>query len=495
MKLPKAFIAEMDKLFEKLPGVSPSERTAFFASFQEERSYGLRRNPLKYTKEEFENNMPFSLQSVPWAEEGYFYEENSQPGKKPYHEAGAYYIQEPSAMIAVELLKVRPGDKVADLCAAPGGKSTQIAGKMQGKGLLVCNEYVPSRAGILAQNMERMGVANCIILKEDTRKIAERFPLFFDKVLVDAPCSGEGMFRKEEQALLQWSPENVEMCSLRQQEIIENAAAMLRPGGMLVYSTCTFSEAENEEVIRHFLERHLEFRADEKVPTAEMLSCGICAGGVAGSVRMWPHKLRGEGHFAACLIKDGKETEEKAADEKDGKETEIKAFVEKDRKEADEIVSDKRYRKEQVSKLKKTESEREKLFRDFCTAYIEPEYLIKLERTGLPVWTGDRLFYCPNLPLQGLSTERSGLYLGEAKKGRFEPSHSWAMTLQKEDVRQWKEAENPAAYLRGEAEMQNPFGQKGWLLMLFDNRPLGWGKAGGNMIKNHYPKGLRKNVL
>ncbi len=461
LRLPEAFVKEMEELFENLPGVSPSELPAFFESLQGERSFGLRRNPLKYTKEEFEASVPFSLRAVPWSKEGYFYQAEEMPGKSPYHEMGAYYIQEPSAMIAAELLDVKPGDMVADLCAAPGGKSTQIAGKLQGKGLLVCNEYVAKRAEVLAQNMERMGVPNCIILKEDTGKMKERFPLFFDKVLVDAPCSGEGMFRKEEQALIQWSPENVRMCSIRQQEILENAAAMVRPGGVLVYSTCTFSEAEDENVIRIFLERHPEFMPDVTVPAKEYLLGGICPGALCGTLRMWPHKLQGEGHFAARLIKSGEVTRKECKEDK---------------------------------RKKGPERENQKLFCAFCEEYLEPGYLEKLGMLGVPVWRNGKLFYCPRwtIDLAGLKTLRDGLYLGEAKKGRFEPSHTWAMTLRKEDVKQSKESRDAALYFRGEAEPQDGAGWKGWVLMMWGGKALGWGKASGDIIKNHYPKGLRK---
>lgn len=471
--LPAAFQEEMKELFAKLPGVSEAELPAFLKSLRGERSFGLRRNPLKYEKTAFEKRMPFLLRGVPWAEEGYFYEEREQPGKSPFHEAGAYYIQEPSAMIVAEILGAEPEEKVADLCAAPGGKSTQIAGKMQGKGLLLCNEYVSSRAEVLAQNLERMGVMNCMILKEDTAKIAERFPLFFDRVLVDAPCSGEGMFRKEEQALLQWSPENVAMCAARQKEIMENAAKTVRPGGVLVYSTCTFSEAEDEGVIRYFLERHPEFRADETVLTKERLSAGVCPGGLPGTVRLWPHKLEGEGHFAARLIREGKT----------------------------EGAGRKRYLPERKREKGKN-SESEKLFLEFIRLYLQPDYEEMLRQRGTFFWKQERLFWIPvafssgegvgcALPdMSGLCVERAGLFLGEAKKGRFEPSHRWAMTLKKEEVIQWKESDNPAGYLRGETECCT--GQKGWVLMLLDGRPMGWGKASGNVIKNHYPKGLRK---
>lgn len=477
-KLPAAFIKEMEELFGKLPGVSVSELPAFLESFEKERSYGLRRNPLKYEREEFEADMPFSLERIPWAEEGYYYKKEEQPGKSPHHEAGAFYVQEPSAMIVAELLSAKPGEYIADLCAAPGGKSTQIAGKMQGKGLLVCNEYVPARAEVLAQNLERLGVSNCVILGESADRIAGCFPLFFDRVLVDAPCSGEGMFRKEEQALLQWSPENVVMCAKRQREILEEAAKIVKPGGVLVYSTCTFSEAENEDVIRDFLKSHEEFRADETILSKDLSAEGVCPGGMPGTVRLWPHKLRGEGHFAARLMKAGNAAQGNMTDK-----------TEADCQEKATGASGKNYRK---NGIRSSEQENWNYFLDFGKKYLCADYRDKMERNRKFVWRKEHLYLMPeNLPeLGGLRIVRGGLYLGEAKKGRFEPSHTWAMTLHKEDVLQYLETENPAAYLRGET-LGNT-GCNGWILILFQGRPLGWGKAAGNLVKNHYPRGLRK---
>ena len=289
--LPKSFSERMSRLLG-------DEYAAFLASYERPRSVGLRMNPRKAA-------LPpeYCTERVPWAENGYYYPPEERPGLSPLHDAGAYYLQEPSAMAPAALLDAQPGELVLDLCAAPGGKSTQIAAAMQGRGLLVCNEIHPKRARVLASNIERMGVSNALVLNEHPARL--RFPRCFDRILVDAPCSGEGMFRKEEAAVTDWSEETVAMCAARQTEILATAAQMLRPGGRLVYSTCTFSPEENEGVISRFLKEHPDFsvarvdapwfapgRPDWIAEPAE---------GVERTFRLWPHKLRGEGHFAAVL--------------------------------------------------------------------------------------------------------------------------------------------------------------------------------------------------
>ena len=230
IELPQIFCERMERLLEE-------EYSAFLSSYEKERYYGLRYNPLKDTAETFVERMPFDLDKVSWAAEGFYYQGSQQPGRHVLHEAGAYYIQEPSAMAVVELLDPRPEERILDLCAAPGGKSTQIAGRMDRRGLLVANEIVPERAKILSQNVERMGIPNCVVCSERPERLSSFFPAFFDRILVDAPCSGEGMFRKEEAARKEWSADHVQMCADRQLGVLEEAAKMLKPGGILVYST------------------------------------------------------------------------------------------------------------------------------------------------------------------------------------------------------------------------------------------------------------------
>lgn len=300
---------------ERMQGLLESEYEEFLASFEHEKYQALRLNPLK--KDDMsviteKVKQTFQLQPVPWAENGYYYTKEDQPGKHPWHEAGLYYIQEPSAMAPVTLLSPQPGERILDLCAAPGGKSTQIASAMEGEGLLVTNEIHPARAKILSENVERMGIRNACVLNETPEHLADIFEEYFDRILVDAPCSGEGMFRKNEVACEEWSPENVQLCADRQDGILECAARMLVPGGRLVYSTCTFAPAENEGSISRFLAKHEEF---EIVPI-DKKALGIpegCDGipgcvenpapGIEGTLRLWPHKLRGEGHYAAVLQK------------------------------------------------------------------------------------------------------------------------------------------------------------------------------------------------
>jgi len=247
--------------------------------------------------------LPFTLSPLPWAAYGFWYPPEERPGLHPWHEAGLYYLQEPSAMAPAELLGVEPGLRVLDLCAAPGGKSTQLAAKMRGQGLLVCNEYHPKRAKILSQNVERMAISNALVLQETPERLAKRFPGWFHRVLVDAPCSGEGMFRKEAAALEDWSPELVEMCARRQAGILDAAAELLAPGGRLVYSTCTFAPQEDEGAVAAFLARHPEFAIEVLDVPWFSPGDGAAGPGLEHTFRLWPHKLRGEGHYAAVLRK------------------------------------------------------------------------------------------------------------------------------------------------------------------------------------------------
>lgn len=434
------------------------EYEAFIGSYDEDRAYGLRYNPLKINRQEFEKNVPSILDRVPWAEEGYYYNPSMQPGKSSLHEAGAYYIQEPSAMSAAELLEVKPGEFVCDLCAAPGGKSTQIAGKLMGEGLLVTNEYYGSRAKILSQNIERMGVRNAVVLNEGTEKIADRFPEFFDKVMVDAPCSGEGMFRKDQVAIDEWSLSQVLVCAERQGMILDNAARIVKPGGAMVYSTCTFSIEENENAVKEFLERNKDFRIEKPSIHEKLVAAGFEENN--GMYRLWPHKLKGEGHFAVRFVKE--------VLAEDGEASYKRKLVENIAKKADL-----------------------KYYEEFVASTLN----IKLE--GQIIMFGDSIYLLPEgmISLEGLKVERAGLKLGMNKKNRFEPDHALALALKIEDVKQVVNTSSVDStdidkYIRG--EVIDCAYNSGWTLVAVDGVSIGWGKASNESLKNHYPKGLRR---
>ena len=428
--LPEAFLQRMEAQLG-------SEYPAFLESLERPRAVALRFNPMKGERPV----LPFVGAPVPWEPEGFYYDPETRPGLHVYHEAGVYYLQEASAMAPVALLDPKPGERVCDLCAAPGGKTTQIAGRMLGQGFLVCNEINPKRAKILSRNIERMGVANALVTNEHPETLASRFPGFFDRVLVDAPCSGEGMFRKEEAAVTDWSQETVQMCARRQREILDSAARLVRPGGRLVYSTCTFAPEEDEETVAAFLEAHPEF-------TPEPVEAPWFVPGENASYRMWPHKLLGEGHFAAVLRKTQGESGEVPACPGEKCPKAWESFA----KELDITL---------------------------------PE--------GKAVSFGQSLYWAPmELPeLNRLKVLRPGLELGTERKGRFEPAHALALWLKTCAITESFPPESPEmkAYLHGDVV---PSGKKGWCLVQAGGYAIGWGKGDGSVLKNHYPKGLRR---
>lgn len=447
MNLPEAFLNRMKQSLG-------SEYEAFLESFEQNRYQGLRVNELKISREDFLELSHFDLEPVPWCRNGFYYGEEVRPGRHVWHEAGMYYIQEPSAMSAAELLEAQPGERVLDLCAAPGGKSSQLAVSMKGEGLLVVNEIHPARARILSQNMERMGVRNVLVLNETPSRLAERFEGFFDRILCDAPCSGEGMFRKDENAAAEWSPEHVTMCADRQFSILQDAERMLKPGGRLVYSTCTFAEEENEGVIARFQEVCPWMKADLSVECPY-----FTPGKLPGTWRLWPHHLHGEGHGVAVLKKAGERSESKE----------------------DRISREKTIFWEDKKKLKEFHAwEAETLLKP-----LEGEY----------IFFGDQLYrvpaFCP--PLKGLKVLRPGLQIGEQKGKIFKPAHALAMALKTEEVRYPVSCsrEEMSRYLHGETLTCG--NEKGWVLVCVDGISAGWGKANCQTVKNHYPKGLRVN--
>ena len=454
---------------KKMKAFLGNEWDDFLYSYDNNRFQALRFNTLKVqSHEEIMRILKVlgisSDKRVSWANEAYYFDENVRPGKHPYHEMGLYYIQEPSAMSAAALLAPKPGMRVLDLCAAPGGKSTQLATYLGDSGLLVSNEINTQRSRILSQNIERMGIKNAIVTNEDSFVLASHFPGFFNAIQVDAPCSGEGMFRKLPEAIEQWSMENVAICAARQKEILDNAAVMLKPGGTIVYSTCTFSKEENEDVIEYFLERHPDFTLEEME-------------------RFWPHKVDGEGHFVAKLVRRG------CVD------TDLKA--------------DRKTKKNKNSKNRKNETkpaltkENMKLLSEFLDETISEDMAAWIKNSRL-VMFGEQLYRLPDMEvdIKGLKVQRAGLHIGEFKKQRFEPSHSLALALKLNDAKNVVKltCDNPQTigFFNGQSVMlsdeQTAECKKGWALVCVDGYPAGWGKVNGAQVKNHYPKGLRNKI-
>lgn len=592
------------------------ECDAFLVSFECVRSKALRINPCKLQggREVAYSKLPFETKKILWEENGFVYKDEDEPGKHPLHMAGLYYIQEPSAMSPVAYLDPKPGQRVLDLCAAPGGKSTQIAGRMQGRGVLVSNEINAGRAKILSENIERMGIGNAMVLNETPQNLSARFEGWFDRILIDAPCSGEGMFRKNEDAVTNWSPENVRLCADRQDEILDNAASMLAPSGRLVYSTCTFAPDEDEGTIYRFLLRHPEFRVVE-VPLYEGMDHGNpswalidtsdestwtkpdlqdntastqddqdyglegcldevktnkeklnkeklnkeVADQLANCIRLWPHHLKGEGHFLAVLervnensdvdvkINSAKEAGEQSVSNIDQKAPTItycpggfqrgirieqrnphdssylgEDIYDSDSKGAnvsgniekiDSDFADKKSKKKLKAKDRRLMDKNagraqnkalkggsdlelaKKLWEEFAGEVLSESGMDRLYGTLFTF--GENVYLAPFLmpSTDRLKVMRPGLHLGTMKKGRFEPSHSLALFLRKEDVKNShdypsdsKEIKDFTSGLSLTASLDN-----GWYLILTDGCSLGWAKSDGRRLKNHYPKGLRIN--
>lgn len=472
---------------KKMKAFLGDEWDDFLYSYDNNRFQALRFNTLKVQSPEERMRILKVLgissdKRVSWANEAYYFDENVRPGKHPYHEMGLYYIQEPSAMSAAALLAPKPGMRVLDLCAAPGGKSTQLATYLGDSGLLVSNEINTQRSRILSQNIERMGIKNAIVTNEDSFVLASHFPGFFNAIQVDAPCSGEGMFRKLPEAIEQWSMENVAICAARQKEILDNAAVMLKPGGTIVYSTCTFSKEENENVIEYFLERHPDFTLEEME-------------------RFWPHKVDGEGHFVAKLVRRGS-VNELGADYDVCEDSCNKV-------EDTGLKADRKTKKNKNSKNRKNETkpaltkENMKLLTEFLDETISEDMAAWIKNSRL-VMFGEQLYRLPDMEvdIKGLKVQRAGLHIGEFKKQRFEPSHSLALALKLSEAKNvvkltWDDPQT-TGFFNGQSVMlsdeQTAECKKGWALVCVDGYTAGWGKVNGTQVKNHYPKGLRNKI-
>lgn len=469
--LPQSFLDSMKEILGE-------DYEAFLAGFDGQRQYGLRVNTLKMNLEEFERIAPFHLKKVPWISNGYFYEAEDVPAKHPFYSAGLYYLQEPSAMTPASRLKVQPGERVLDLCAAPGGKATELGAALQGEGLLVANDINTARAKALLRNLELFGISNSFVTNEPPYVLAERFPEFFHKIMVDAPCSGEGMFRKNPAVVDSWQEKGPEYFSKLQREIIVQAADMLLPGGMMFYSTCTFSPLENEKTITHLLKERPDMEVipmEDYEGFAEGLtsyrgevfdeSCKLCR-------RIWPHKMSGEGHFMALLHK------------KNGTQQQVQ-----------QTVSQSSIWWEKCKGLNKEQkAAAEDFFSHVNIAYDEKRIDVR----------GDNLYYlpAPKYDGRGLHFLRNGLFMGEFKKKRFEPSQPFALALHAQDFDQVldfpADDERLSRYLRGETLdvsdlIAGEKKRKGWQLVMVAGHPLGFGKLVNNNLKNKYPAGWRKN--
>lgn len=437
-QLPEAFADRMKDMLK-------DEYAAFSDAFTDGKIWsGLRVNTLKKGAKEAVLKKTGAFDAVDWCENGCYTDKDILNGKHPYHNAGLFYFQEPSAMAAVAALGIKKGSKVLDLCAAPGGKSTQAAAELSGEGILVANEIIPSRAKILSENIERMGIKNAVVTNESPEKLLQKYPEEFDYIILDAPCSGEGMFRKEPQAVTEWSEAHSETCAVRQKHIADCAVGMLKKGGKLVYSTCTFAVCENEGVADYITTSYPEMKlVDAKI---NGVSDGFDEDGF--TKRIFPHKARGEGHFVAVFEKDG--------------ELQKDNFVVKSGKRPPE-------------------------FEDFCKKYL------KNVPAGEIVRFGDRLYLMPcEFDMDKIKVLRAGLELGEIRKGRFIPAHALALALRSEDfvstINFDAESAEIARYMHGETLSSDI---DGWCAVLVDGYPLGWAKGSGGVLKNHYPKHLR----
>lgn len=498
VNLPEEFEMKMKKLLG-------SEYEEFLASYDHPRNFGLRVNVDKISPKEFEKIAPFHLTKIPWTENGYYYEEQDMPARHPFYYAGMYYLQEPSAMTPASRLVSKPGDRVLDLCAAPGGKATELGAHLHGKGVLVANDISASRAKALLKNIEVFGIRNSFVVNEVPAKLAENFPEFFDKILVDAPCSGEGMFRKDPAVAKVWDGNKPFECAKQQKEIITRAAQMLAPGGDMLYSTCTFSPEENEQVIQFLLDSRDDMEIREIQPYEGFTpGCPEAANGTPDlkkCVRIWPHKMAGEGHFLALLHKKVPgETAGAQENDRNGHPNR-ETMVDEHKNQVEGTISD-------IKGIGKPEIKA--LTEFFADVSMEMNWKQVEVRKGqvylVPEALGTR---------KGLVFLRNGLYLGEIRKDRFEPSQSFAMALKKKeymavidldysDVRVEK-------YLRGETlevddivernlqkaeEMHNAKAmkkrlEKGWQLVCVNGYPLGWGKLVNGTLKNKYHAGWR----
>ena len=446
-----------EKFKERMKNILGEDYTAFESALEEPNVRAIRVNTTKISVEEFRQSSSLTLSPISYAEDGFIPSEIDGIGNTAEHHCGMFYVQDPGAMATVKALDVKEGWRVLDACAAPGGKASQLASAIGDSGFLLANEYVPKRAKIIVSNFERLGIKNAVITSLNTKALADMYPGYFDLVLCDAPCSGEGMFRKYDEAITEWSEDNVRLCAERQREILANLAPAVRPGGYLLYSTCTYSKEENEDTVKDFLSSHSDFSlCDAKDSLRAATADGL--DGMTQARRFYPHLTKGEGQFIALMKKDENSDVLTTLVDKDALKT---------AKPADVSVFEKFARD---NLLQRPEGK----------IITVGEYLVLVNHDN---------------KIPAYSTFMSGVILGEIKKGIFFPHHQFFSAYGK----QFKRKENLCRgdqrvekYLRGE-EIDTEITECGWCAVLYEGVALGGGKISGGKIKNHYPKGLRNN--
>ena len=487
MNLPKQFEDRMKRLLG-------DEYKDYLQCFHKPYYGGIRVNTLKLSPEKFEHLSPFSIKKIPWIINGYFCDIDAHPARHPYYHAGLYYVQEPSAMTPASLLPIEPGDMVLDLCAAPGGKSTELGAKLNGEGMLVSNDISNSRAQALLKNIELFGIRNALVLSEAPNKLAEYFPNTFDKILVDAPCSGEGMFRKSPAIMKNWEQYGVEHYNEIQKEIMLFAYRMLKPGGMMLYSTCTFSPEENEGTLAYILKEHPDMHVIEALPNIEERNrLGISFDGfdcgkpewvngpeeLMHCVRLWPHKIDGEGHFIALLRKDSENDMAQNTAHLQSNKEDYKA----------KSTTTNSYN----NNLNSLSDEA----KEFLSNIIPFENLGELTAQERILIQNERVYLVPECyeDKKGLRTLRQGLLLGEMKKKRFLPSQALANALKSSDypsvIDLSSKGTEAVSYLKCETLALDTVNPNGWQLISVDGYPLGWGKLTNTTLKNMYQPGWR----
>ena len=500
MNLPEAYVQAMKALLGE-------EYEAYLESFSAPVFRGMRINRMKVDPKTCQELAGKALRPVPWVENGYFYEDADQPARHPHYYAGLYYLQEPSAMTPASRLPVSPGDRVLDLCAAPGGKATELGACLAGEGVLLANDISHSRAKALLKNLELFGIPNLFVTSEDPARLAVYYEGWFDKVLIDAPCSGEGMFRREHSMIGFWEEKGPAAYVPVQRELLEQGVRMLKTGGMLLYSTCTFSPEEDELQILGLLERHPELTTVPVTPYE-----GFCPGlyGLADAVRIFPHKMEGEGHFLVLLKKQagvpGQSGNADGVTTPGLPEGRISCasnadFPKNKKKKGEKLPGQERrmlLSKEQLPPCAEA-----------FLSCIKGDRLFGQADAGTGkkggfLIEGEQLYYLgPDMERKAhVRYLRTGLLVGSIKKDRFEPSQALAMALQKAEfaaVLDYKGRDpDVIRYLKGETVMlpAHTEGTKlqaasGWILVCVDGFPLGWGKAAGGRLKNKYQAGWR----